>query len=292
MFEFDVDLSAGQKFQLEYAFKDVQDEPVRDNFNLVFKYNDQNDRIIAKTASGETKPSSLLHVVHQSEMEYDSKWLKRVVVYVGSAAIKLVSIAAQNRYTEPTQVVKLGLLKLSQLDDDQVETNQNVNMESDSDGLSIEWRTQLFRIEQQTYLTIDLKWEQRGDVHFNVFIDSNRYVATTSVDRGLEEPISNFKYVGSTQTSNFAVCLKLNTSLVRLDPTLEGNAPPLAFYVLVQPFREVTTANFSPILDTSKPIGSYPNVVLVTEPRVKQIADLKTDPSFFEKIVDDFESYL
>lgn len=251
---------------------------------MLLKYeNDAQEAVESLLIIGEA--DSTLKVNDKSELKFDdSKWIKRTFSYTVYTACKLLSISAQNRYDESSEnSIKLGLLKLSESADPVSQTNTPPN-------LSIQSRSQLFRIEGQTYLTLTLNWNEQPNWHFNVFVDSNRYIEGNKETKWS----SNFKYIGSTQIPSFALCLKLNDQ-VWLDPTLGSSDPSLAFHVMIEPVREISESHFVPILDETK-LGerncSSHNVVLVKEPRVKQNRDLTKNASFFDKVVDDFESFL
>ena len=249
---------------------------------MLLKY--ENDDQAATTLLIIGESDSILKVNDKSELKSDdSKWIKRTFLYTVNTACKLISISAQNRYDESSEnSIKLGRLKLSESVDSVSQTNPP--------NLSIQSRSQLFRIEGQTYLTLTLNWNEQPEWHFNVFVDSNRYIEGNKAKKWS----SNFNYIGSTQIPSFALCLKLNDQ-VWLDPTLGSSDPSLAFHVMIEPVREISDSHFVPIFDETK-IGerdwSSHNVVLVKEPRVKQNKDLTKNASFFDKVVDDFESFL
>lgn len=294
LFEFDVDLSAGAKFRVDYAFKDENESERRraESFALALKYeinSDSGARIVC--VGGSDSALEVIKTIEPAKLD-ETQWQKKSIFYIVKSSIKLISISALNRYEESSErSIKLGYLKLNEL------SSENL-IEQIVPDLKIEWQTQLFRIEGKTYLTLRLNWSDQPEWYFNVFVDSHRYlenpkISDEDVEGEEDEPFemnSDLKYVGSTQIPNFVVCLHLNDQ-VWLDPTLECDSPPLAFYVVVEPVREMPSSRIRPS-ESIKNMASYHNAVLLKEDRIKQNNDAKKNPKFFEKLVDDFECFL
>lgn len=294
LFEFDVDLSVGAKFRVDYAFKDENESERRsaDSFVLALKYEINSESSVKNVCAGSSDSAlEVMKTIESAKLD-ETQWQKRSIFYVVRSSIKLISISALNRYEESSEKsIKLGYLKLNEL------SSENL-IEQIVPDLKIEWQTQLFRIEGNTYMTLRLNWTEQTGWYFNVFVDSHRYFekakkSDEDVKGEEDEPFeinSDLKYVGSTQIPNFVVCLHLNDQ-VWLDPTLECDSAPLAFYVVVEPVREIPSSRIRPA-ESIKNMANFHNVVLVKEDRVKQNNDAKKNPKFFENLVDDFECFL
>jgi mannosyl-glycoprotein endo-beta-N-acetylglucosaminidase len=207
LFEFNLELTS---LVIDYVFKSESN-----SLNVYLNYNEQEIfQINNLTNDNNNNNNKDMKVIGLFESNVnDWKLIKCKIEFLNSN-ICLNSIQMQNISTNtPT---KLGLLRMYDENKSTISTHLI--------GLNIiETKQHVFCLNNETYMLVYIEWNKNKHAkYYNVFIDDFLNNET------------NFKYIGSTRSNDYRLCLKLNRNKIKFNSNKQEEESNYSFRVNIQ----------------------------------------------------------
>jgi mannosyl-glycoprotein endo-beta-N-acetylglucosaminidase len=279
LFHMNVHLKSNKNYLIEYAFKEGETQEFNDEefyLNLVYiieKSNQENTLKLIEKANEN-------FIQNCDSTVNECGWKTRRIIICVEHDWKVVSIEAVNKSS--ASYVKLGIIRL-------LEKNQTIQMPISP---QIAYNTTLFYLDKRIYICIDLNWSFTLDnfKYCNVFVNGVRNQNRAGKS---QESANSLRYVGSTKSNSFKICLKLNEKY-QLDSSTFSNKETLLFDLYIH-FIDKYLNNlkdaekFFLLGENSTNLTSSISKICIKVPGVKASCD-KVE-QFINDLIYDFESF-
>ena len=218
LFELDLSQHLMKSLTIEYVFKKEEEEDNSNSeqveFHLKLEYNDSLQFDLKAL-----NQNSDIKVKDCFESLNDKSWNKiRFRIEILNNNIHLKSLNAFS----PNKSTKLGFLRV-------YDPNKQIESIAKIENIKINAQ-KCFQINGETYLCAHIEWTRNKEKYFNVFIDVKLNSDTNN----------QFKYVGSTRSNDFKICLKLNKK-IQFNKSNQ-NRSNYSFRIYLQPIDELLSS--------------------------------------------------
>jgi hypothetical protein len=201
---------------IDYIFKKEKEEDEKNSlFHLKLDYNDSLEFDLKALNHNEH-----IKVIDCFESLNPNSWNRvKFKIEFLSENIHLKGLNA----VSPNKPTKLGFLRIynSKKHKESLVTIENIRINSQKS----------FQLDGYTYLCAHIEWTRNKEKYVNVFIDNKLN----------SELKTEFKYIGSTRSNDFKICLKFNEK-IKYNKSSKSNESEYSFGIHMQPIDELFTS--------------------------------------------------